>query len=80
MATAAYLLGDADEAIRTLQAGYQDRIKNADALGAVHQVISGAIASDGVIDMFQAAGLAEPNVGILSEDFLERLAALPHKN
>ncbi|HEX5906928.1 MAG TPA: helix-turn-helix transcriptional regulator, partial [Propionibacteriaceae bacterium] len=35
MATAAYLLGDADEAIRTLQAGYQDRIKNADALGAV---------------------------------------------
>jgi ATP/maltotriose-dependent transcriptional regulator MalT len=35
MATAAYLLGDADEAIRTLQAGYQDRIKNKDALGAV---------------------------------------------
>jgi type I restriction enzyme, R subunit len=43
-------------------------------------VISGAIASDGVIDLFQAAGLAEPNVGILSDDFLERLAALPHKN
>ncbi len=35
MATAAYLLGDADEAIRTLQAGYQDRIKSGDALGAV---------------------------------------------
>src|SRR5215204_4367489 len=35
MATAAYLVGDADEAIRTLQAGYQDRIKNGDALGAV---------------------------------------------
>jgi ATP/maltotriose-dependent transcriptional regulator MalT len=35
LATAAYLLGDADEAIRTLQAGYQDRIKNGDALGAV---------------------------------------------
>jgi type I restriction enzyme R subunit len=43
-------------------------------------VISGALASDGVIDLFQAAGLPEPNVGILSDEFLERLAALPHKN
>ena len=51
-----------------------------DARAAVRQVISGAIASDGVIDLFQAAGLPEPNVAILSEDFLERLAALPHRN
>jgi DNA-binding CsgD family transcriptional regulator len=35
LATAAYLMGDADETIRVLQAGYQDRIKNADPLGAV---------------------------------------------
>lgn len=51
-----------------------------DARAAVRQVISGAIASDGVIDLFQAAGLPEPNVGILSEEFLERLAAMPQKN
>jgi len=51
-----------------------------DARAAVRQVISGAIVSDGVIDLFRAAGLPEPNVGILSEDFLDRLAALPHKN
>jgi len=51
-----------------------------DSRAAVRQVISGAIASDGVIDLFQAAGLPDQNVGILSEDFLERLAALPHKN
>ena len=51
-----------------------------DSRAAVRQVISGAIASDGVIDLFQAAGLPEQNVGILSEDFLERLAALPHRN
>jgi len=51
-----------------------------DARAAVRQMISGAILSDGVIDLFRAAGLPEPNVGILSEDFLERLAALPHKN
>jgi ATP/maltotriose-dependent transcriptional regulator MalT len=35
LATAAFLIGDADEAVRALQAGYQDRIKNGDALGAV---------------------------------------------
>ena len=51
-----------------------------DSRAAVRQVISGAIVSDGVIDLFRAAGLPEPNVGILSEDFLERLAALPYKN
>ena len=51
-----------------------------DTRAAVRQVISGAIASDGVIDLFQAAGLADPNVGILSDDFLEQLGALPHKN
>ncbi len=52
----------------------------ADSRAAVRQVISGAIASDGVIDLFQAAGLADQNIGILSQDFLDRLAALPHKN
>ena len=51
-----------------------------DARAAVRQVISGAVASDGVIDLFQAAGLPDPNVGILSDDFLERMAALPHRN
>jgi DNA-binding CsgD family transcriptional regulator len=34
LARAAYLMGDADEAIRALQTGYQDRIQNGDALGA----------------------------------------------
>ncbi len=51
-----------------------------DSRAAVRQVISGAIVSDGVIDLFQAAGLPNQNLGILSEDFLERLAALPQKN
>jgi DNA-binding CsgD family transcriptional regulator len=35
LATAAFLAGDADESVRAMQAGYQDRIKNDDALGAV---------------------------------------------
>ncbi len=51
-----------------------------DSRAAVRQVISGAIASDGVIDLFRAAGIKEPNVGILSDDFLDGLASLPHKH
>lgn len=47
---------------------------------AVKQVISGAIRTDGVIDLFEVAGLPDTNVGILSDDFLDRLAALPQKN
>jgi DNA-binding CsgD family transcriptional regulator len=35
LATSAYLLGNVDEAVRALQAGYQDRIRNGDSLGAV---------------------------------------------
>ena len=34
LATSAYLLGNADEAVRALQAGYQDRVRNGDSLGA----------------------------------------------
>ena len=35
LATSAYLLGNVDDAVRALQAGYQDRIRNGDSLGAV---------------------------------------------
>jgi ATP/maltotriose-dependent transcriptional regulator MalT len=35
LATSAYLLGNVDEAVRALQAGYQDRIRSEDPLGAV---------------------------------------------
>jgi type I restriction enzyme, R subunit len=46
----------------------------------VRQIISGAIRTDGVIDLFEVANLPDVNVGILSDDFLDRLAALPQKN
>ena len=35
LATSAYLVGNVDEAIRALQAGYQDKIRSEDSLGAV---------------------------------------------
>lgn len=51
-----------------------------DNRAAVRQILSGAIASDGVIDLFQAAGLGGQDIGVLSEEFLGQLAGMPQKN
>jgi type I restriction enzyme R subunit len=47
---------------------------------AVRQIVSRAVASDEVIDIFSAAGLKKPNISILSDEFLAEVRDLPHKN
>jgi len=47
---------------------------------AIQQIVSQAIVSDRVIDIFAAAGLKKPNVAILSEEFLAEVKGMPHKN
>jgi type I restriction enzyme R subunit len=47
---------------------------------AIRQIVSKAIASDAVIDIFAAAGLKNPNIAILSDEFLEEVRGLPYKN
>lgn len=47
---------------------------------AVRKIISRAIAPDGVLDIFSAAGLKKPDISILSDDFLSELRGLPQKN
>jgi type I restriction enzyme R subunit len=47
---------------------------------AVRQVIGGAVDADEVIDLFAVAGLEEARLDILSDAFLERVAALEQKN
>jgi type I restriction enzyme R subunit len=47
---------------------------------AVRQIVSKAVASDGVIDIFAAAGMNNPDISILSDGFLEEVRALPQKN
>jgi type I restriction enzyme R subunit len=53
---------------------------DADFDHAIRQIISKAIVTDGVVDVFAAAGLNKPNVSILSDEFLEDVRNLPHKN
>jgi type I restriction enzyme R subunit len=47
---------------------------------AVRQIVSRAVASDKVIDIFSAAGLGRPDISILSDEFLEEVRRLPQKN
>ncbi len=47
---------------------------------AIKQLVSKAVASEGVVDIFTAAGLEKPDVSILSDEFLAEVQNLPHKN
>jgi len=47
---------------------------------AVRQIISRAVAPEGVIDIFAAAGLQKPDISILSDEFLSEVRGMPHRN
>ncbi len=47
---------------------------------AVRQLVSRAVASEGVIDIFAAAGLEKPDISILSDEFLSEMRGLPQRN
>ena len=47
---------------------------------AIRQIVSRAVASDGVIDIFAAAGLKKPDISILSDEFLAEVRGMPHRN
>jgi type I site-specific restriction-modification system R (restriction) subunit len=46
----------------------------------IRQIISRAVASDEVIDIFAAAGLNKPYIAILSDEFLAEVQRLPQKS
>jgi type I restriction enzyme R subunit len=52
----------------------------ADLDHAIRQLVSQAVASDQVIDIFAAAGLQKPDLSILSEEFLAEVRGLPQRN
>ena len=47
---------------------------------AVRQIVSRAVASEGVIDIFAAAGLKKPDISILSDEFLAEVRGMPRPN
>ena len=47
---------------------------------AIRQIVSRAVSSDEVIDIFAAAGLKKPDISILSDEFLAEVRGLPQRN
>jgi type I restriction enzyme, R subunit len=47
---------------------------------AIQQLVDRAVAPDGIVDVFTAAGLKRPDISILSETFLEEVRNLPQRN
>ena len=47
---------------------------------AIKQILSKAVISDRIIDIFEAAGIQKPELSILSEGFLAEVKEMPQKN
>ena len=47
---------------------------------AIRQIISQAVVSEGVVDIFAAAGLQKPDISILSDEFLAEVRDMPQRN
>lgn len=70
------------QAVRTAIAKTQvgDRKGSGDIDHAIRQIVSKAIVSDQVIDIFAAAGLKNPDISILSDQFLADVRGMKHRN
>ncbi len=64
--------------IKTTESKSQQELEDMDL--AIKQIISKAVISDRVIDIFAAAGLKKPNISILSDEFLKFVNVMPQKN
>jgi len=53
---------------------------DADKNSALKQILDNAIVADGVADIFALAGLDKPNIGLLSEEFLEDVRQMKSRN
>jgi type I restriction enzyme R subunit len=51
-----------------------------DKNSALKQILDNAIVADGVADIFALAGLDKPNIGLLSDEFLEDVRQMKTKN
>jgi len=47
---------------------------------AVRQIVSRAVVSDEMVDIFAAAGLKKPDISILSDEFLAEVRGMPQRN
>jgi len=47
---------------------------------AIRQIVDKAVVAEGVVDIFDAAGIKKPDISILSDEFLEEVKGMERKN
>jgi type I restriction enzyme R subunit len=47
---------------------------------ALKQILDNAVIAEGVVDVFELSGLDKPNIGLLSDEFLEDVRQMPYHN
>lgn len=65
---------------RIVKSSPEHELQAEDVEQAIRQIISRAVASDEVIDIFKAAGLKKPDISILSDEFLADMKNMPQRN
>ena len=65
---------------RIIKSSPEHELQTEDVEQAIRQIISRAVASDEVIDIFTAAGLKKPDISILSDEFLAEMKNMPQHN
>ena len=71
------------QAVRTALANREPdegRRSEADLDHAIRQIVSQAVATEQIVDIFAAAGLKKPDLSILSDDFLAEVRDMPQRN
>lgn len=58
----------------------EDEFVQQDIDSAIKQLVSRAVSSTEVVDIFATAGLKKPDISILSDDFLAEVRQLPQRN
>lgn len=47
---------------------------------AIRQIMDEAVVSEGIVDVFDAAGIKKPDLSILSDEFMEEIKGMKHQN
>jgi len=56
------------------------KLTQAEKNSALKQILDNAILAEGVDDVFALCGLDKPNIGLLSDEFLEDVRQMPYRN
>ena len=56
------------------------KLSQAEKDSTLKQILDNAVIADGVTDVFAMCGLDKPNIGLLSDEFLEDVRQMPYRN